>query len=112
MNGTTLKDILKMLNKPLSTVYTVIKRFQMTGRVKRKPGSVLKGSFRTPQLIKAVKGRISRNPVRSMRKMANEQSVSEQTIRNEVRKDLKAKSRARFKKHVIKKKDLKNQRNF
>ena len=63
MNGTTLKGILKMLNKPLSTVYTVIKRFQMTGRVKRKPGSVLKGSFRTPQLIKAVKGRISRNPV-------------------------------------------------
>ena len=56
MNGTTLKGILKMLNKPLSTVYTVIKRFQMTGRVKRKPGSVLKGSFRTPQLIKAVKG--------------------------------------------------------
>ena len=35
MNGTTPKDITKMLNKPLSTVYTVIKRFQMTGVLRR-----------------------------------------------------------------------------
>ena len=45
-----------MLNKPLSTTYTVIKHFQMTGCVKRKPGCGLKRSIRTPQLIKAVKG--------------------------------------------------------
>ena len=55
-NGTMPKDIAKMLNKPLSTVYTVIKHFQMTGRVKRKLGSGLRRSVLTPQLIKAVKG--------------------------------------------------------
>ena len=44
-----------------------------------KPRNGLKRSARTPQLIKAVKGRISRNPVRSMRKMAKELSVSEHT---------------------------------
>ena len=85
INSTMPKDIAKMLNKPLSTVCTVIKRLQMTGRVKRKPGSGLKSSARTPQLIKAVKGRISRNPVRSMSKMAKELSVSEHTIRNLVK---------------------------
>ena len=42
VNGTTLKYIAKMLNKTLSTAYTVFKRFQMTGRVKKKPGSGLK----------------------------------------------------------------------
>ena len=78
-NGTTPEDICKMLNKPLSTVYSLIKRFQMTGRVKRKPGSGLKRSVRTPQLIKEVKDRISRNPVRSMRKMAKELSVINQS---------------------------------
>ena len=86
VNGTTLKYIAKMLNKTLSTVYTVFKRFQMTGRVKKKPGSGLKRSVRT-QLIKVVKDRISRNPVRSMRKMAKVLFVSEHTIRNVVRKD-------------------------
>ena len=73
----------------------------MTGRVKRKPGSGLKWSVRTTQLIKAVMGRISRNPVRSMMKMAKELSVSKHTIKNVVRKDLKTKSRARIKKHMI-----------
>ena len=57
MNSTTPKDIAKMLNQPLSTVYTVIKHFKMTGCIKRNPGSGLKKrSVRTPQLIKAVKG--------------------------------------------------------
>ena len=56
MNGTTLKDISKMLIKPLRTVYTVIKSFQMTGRIKWKPGNGLKRSVQTPLLIKAVKG--------------------------------------------------------
>ena len=101
MNGTTPEDIAKMLNKPLSIVYTVIKRFQMSCRIKRKPGSGLKKSVRTPQLIKTVKGQISRNPVRSMRIMAKELSVSEHTVRNVVRKDLKTKSRARVKKHLF-----------
>ena len=54
MNDTTPKEIAKMLNKPLSTVYTGIKRFHVTGRVKRKPDSSLKRSI--PQLIKAVNG--------------------------------------------------------
>ena len=58
MNGTTPKGISKMLNKPLSTVYNVIKHFQITGCVKRKPSSDLKKSVRTPLLIKTVKGRI------------------------------------------------------
>ena len=96
----------------------------MTGHVKRKPSSSLKRSIRTPQLIKVVNGQIFWNPVRSMRKRAKELSVSEHTIRNVVRKGLKAKSRARIKKHLVspsvkekrfersKKKDLKDQRNF
>ena len=44
MNSTMPKNIAKMLNKPLSTVYTVIKRFQMTGCAKRNPGSGSKRS--------------------------------------------------------------------
>ena len=101
MNGTTPKDTAKMINKPLSIVYTVIKRFQMTGCVKRKPDSGFRRSVRTPQLIKAVKSRIFRNPVRSMKKMAKKLSVSQYNIRNVVSKDLKAKSRARVKKLLV-----------
>ena len=101
MNGTTFKNIAKMLDKPLSTVYTMIKCFQMTRCVKRKPCSGLKRSFQTLQLIKVIKGRISQNPVRSMRKMANKLPVSEHSIRNVVRKDLKAKLRVRIKKHLV-----------
>ena len=100
-NGTTSKDNPKMLNKPLSTAYTVTKYLQMTGRVKRKNGSGLKRSVRTPQLIKAVKSQISWSPVWLMRKMAKKLSVSEQTIRNVVKKDLKAKSRAKIKKNLV-----------
>ena len=63
MNGNTPKNIAKMLPKPLSAVYSVIKLFQMTGQIKRKPGSGLKRSVPAPQLIKTIKGQISRDAI-------------------------------------------------
>ena len=110
MNGYTPKDIAKMLNKPMSTVYTVIKHFQMTGCAKRKPGS---GSKRS---LFQVKGQISWNPLQSMRKMAKELSVT--TIRNKFRKDLNTNTsqkpglRNTWFPQVSKKKDLIDQKKF
>ena len=42
VNDTTPKDIAKMLNKLLSTFYTMVLYFQTIVCVKRKPGSGLK----------------------------------------------------------------------
>ena len=95
------KDISNVLSIPMSTVYEVKARCSITGTVRRKSGSGKIPSVRTPELIKAVRDRIRRNPVRSMREMARSFNVSEKTMRTVVKKDLKAKSRARVKRQLL-----------
>ncbi|QQP42500.1 Hypothetical protein FKW44_017188 [Caligus rogercresseyi] len=48
----------------------------------------MKRSVRTPRLTKAVAGKILRNPVHSMNKMAQEYYISARTIRRVVKADL------------------------
>ena len=82
-------------------VYNIKKRFDNRGTVKRKPGSGRKRSVRTKAMVKAVKGRILRNPVRTIRGIARDMNVHETAVRRAVKFDLGAKSRARRKKHLI-----------
>jgi len=83
------KDINNAPSIPISTVYEVKASCSITGTVRRKPGSGKNPSVRTPELIKAVRNRIRRNPVRSMREMARSLNVNEKTILTVVKKDLK-----------------------
>jgi len=97
----TPKDINNALSIPISTVYEVKAMCSITGTVRRKLGSGKNPSVRTPELIKAMSDRIRRNPMRSMREMTRSLNVNEKTIRTVVKKDLKAKSRARVKRKLL-----------
>ena len=66
--------------------------------------------MRTSRLTRAVIGRIQCNSVRSMRKMTEELFVSEHAIKNVVKNDLKANSRAKTKRPLILKKSKRVER--
>ena len=99
--GVMPKDFVVRLRMAKRTVYDNLSKFKKFGHIVRKPGSVKTKTVRTSRLIRAVKGSIQCNPVRSMRKMAKELSGSENTNRNVVKYDMKAKSRAKSKRHLI-----------
>ena len=96
-SGSKPTNIAKALNLAPTAVYSIVGRFKKTGQVERKVGSGRKRFVRTQALVQAIRGRIKRNPVRSMRKMARELNVGPTTVRRVVKDDLKAKSRARTK---------------
>lgn len=91
----------RLLLRHISTVYRIISKFKTTGSTERLPGQGRKRTARTAANIKAVRERIRRNPVRSMRKIARDLGVSDFTVRNIVKNNLHAKSRARTSKQLI-----------
>ncbi len=102
--GKSNSDIVKSLshlkiNKVF--VWRVIKRFKETGGVQSRPRSGRPRSKRTPEAVKAVRAKIRRNPRRSMRKMANESNISENTMRRIVKDDLKMKPFTLQKRQVL-----------
>lgn len=90
--GKTNSEIVKLLKVPRSTVYHTVSRFKELQSTDDRPRSGRPRSSRTPKVINAVKARIRRNPKRSMRAMARDMNVSEKTIRNIVKIDLKMSS--------------------
>uniref|UniRef100_A0A914CDJ0 Transposase Tc1-like domain-containing protein n=1 Tax=Acrobeloides nanus TaxID=290746 RepID=A0A914CDJ0_9BILA len=60
---------------------------------------------RTLRLIKVVRERIRRNPRRSMRKMVKELRISEGSVRNIVKKDLRLRLYKLKKTHLLTKKN-------
>ena len=90
--GKTNSEILKLLKAPRSTVYHTISRCKELQSTEDRPRSGRPRSSRTPKMINAVRARIRRNPKRSMRAMARDMNVSEKTIRNIVKTDLKMSS--------------------
>ena len=99
--GTAVSDICQIIGVKKTTVYKVKKRFSDHGQLGRRPGSGGQATARTKRLIQSIRGKIQRNPVRSMRQMAKEASVSEATVRRIVKYDLKAKSRAILTRHSL-----------
>ena len=73
-------------------VYRTIKRYKETCSFENKPRPGRPTSVRTRKLKNVVRCRISRNPRRSMRKMACELKVGRESLRNLVRIDLGLKS--------------------
>ena len=67
----------------------------------RKSGQGRKRTVRTSKLIRSIKAKIRRNSLRSMRQLAREAGVSENTVRRVVKLNLKAKSRVRERRHLI-----------
>ena len=96
-----VSDIVKQISVSRATVFNVKRRLKESGHVKRKPGSGRKPTVTTPKLVEAVRSRLRRNPVRTMRGMAKELKVSEHTVRNIVKKKIKARSLARSKRFLL-----------
>ncbi|KAI6654409.1 Transposase [Oopsacas minuta] len=93
--GSSKKEIFqKLKNGKVSPklIYRTIKRYKDTGNLSDKPRSDRPRPVRTPALKNKVRCRISRNPRRSIRKMARELSVNHETMRKLVVEDLGLKS--------------------
>lgn len=96
----SVAEILDEVKCSKATFYR-IKALMGKPPIVRKPGQGRKRTVRTSKLIRSIKSKIRRNPVRSMRLMAREAGVSEKTVRRVVKFDLKAKSRVRERRHLI-----------
>ena len=70
-------------------VYSILKRFQVTGTVLSQPRSGRPISEKSKRALKVAKSRIKRNPRRSGRKMAKDLGVSQRTMVRILKNDLK-----------------------
>ena len=70
--GKTASNIIKDLNLPRQTVYDAIKRYKELGTTQDKPRSGRPRTATTPANLNKLRLRISRNPRKSMRKLAKE----------------------------------------
>lgn len=85
-------EIVRMLGIPKQTVSYAIKRYKELGCTKDRPRSGRPCSANTPHIRKIIRDRVRRNPRRSMRQMAREIGISEASIRNIAKNELKLKS--------------------
>jgi|FrelakmetLWP11LW_1041352.scaffolds.fasta_scaffold53116_1 transposase len=83
-----IPDIMTQLGTSRRTIFRVKKYLGERGQVRQKPGSGRKPTVVSSKLINTIKGRIRRNPIRSMRGMAKDLKVSERTIPNIVKTKL------------------------
>jgi inhibitor of nuclear factor kappa-B kinase subunit alpha len=99
--GEAIPDISQKLNVPKTTIYYHIRKFKKTGSTARTHGSGKKRTKRTWRTIRMVSTRIKKDPFKSIRQIAREVGIEEKTARMICKQDVKVKSRARVKKHLI-----------
>lgn len=99
--GMTIKEIVKLV-RPIGIkqrfVYRTVKRLQETGSIKDRKRSGRPRTARTKERIRRVQMKIQRNPQRSARKLAKEEGVSDFSMRQIIKVDLKLKP---YKKRVV-----------
>ena len=83
--GKSQVEIAKLLGVSRQMVFNAKKRIAETGEAKGHPSTGRPRTVRTKALEKAVKGKIARNPRRSIKQLAKEHKVSRQTIDNIVK---------------------------
>lgn len=83
---------LQHLNVNKSFVSRTIARYRDTGSVAPRPKSGRKKTATSAEMVRKVKKRIERNPRRSGRKMARELKISQGSIRNILKNELKLKA--------------------
>jgi transposase len=92
--GKSQPDIVKQLqhlNVNKMFVYRTIRRYDDTGSIAKRGGCGPKKTVRSPEMIRKVKARISRNPRRSGRKLARDLHVSHKSIQQILKIDLQLK---------------------
>jgi transposase len=99
--GKCTKVIVEECKVSEKTIYNVKRCLKEGKGLAHQSGAGRPKSVTTPRLINAIKSRVARNPVRTMRGMARDLNVSEKTVRRIVKKNLKAKSFARNQKFLL-----------
>lgn len=92
--GVKAADVARQLNVSRKRVSVTKKLFETTGDIKKRYGGGPKRTKRTKAVVRAVKGKVERNPRRSIRKLAKEHNMGATTMRRLVKIDLGFKSRA------------------
>ena len=87
-HGHLNSEIVKSLKTNKMFVSRTISRFLDTGSIQDRSRKGRKRTVRTSTLRKNVKLRLSRNPVRSMRKLAKEMNIARESMRLLVRNEL------------------------
>ena len=87
--GKTVKEIASIVKMRATSVRRICQRFKERGHVKAIPKSERPRSVNTSELRKKIKKKVQRKSHRSMRHMAKEYGISEGTMRNIVKNDLK-----------------------
>ena len=90
--GKSVAEICHALNCTRILVYRTWTRYQESQSTNDRFRSGRPHSVRTPRFKVAVRGRIHRNPERSMRQMARDLHVSESSMRRLITKDMRLKS--------------------
>ena len=93
-DGMSASKIYKLLKKHVSRsgVFKAVKRFRQTGTYMPRIGKTPKKPVRTKRLIKKTREKLSRNPARSVTKLAAEAHISPFTLQKLLKKDLKVKA--------------------
>lgn len=87
--GTRNCDIARQLHIPSSRVSETIRRYQQLGTTEDRPRSGRPRSVNTPRNRSVIRKKITRNPRRSMRRMALELGVSRESVRTIIKKEFK-----------------------
>src|SRR5882672_1869343 len=87
-SNSSIFDLLRHRGMSRSTVWKAVRRYKEVGSCEDRPKIGRPRSVRSTKVINAVKSRIRRNPQRSMKKMAKEMKVSQESMRRIVKIDL------------------------
>lgn len=85
---TEIFKLLKNLKIPIRFIYRIIKRFREDSRLEDKERSGRPRTVQTSAVIKAVKARIQRNPVRKQKMLALQMGLSRTTVKRLLNEDL------------------------
>lgn len=97
----TIFKLLKNLNITLRFVYRTIDRYNEVSSVEDKKRTGRPRSARTPAVIKAIKARIARNPVRKQKLMALQMGVSRKTVKQVLNEDLSLRAYKKKSGHLL-----------
>lgn len=97
----TILKLLQNLKINKQFVYRTISRYNMTQSIDDRERSGRPRTIRTPAAIKAVKARITRNPVRKQKLMAIQMSIKRSTLKKIINDDLGLHAYRRRKGHML-----------
>ncbi len=86
LRGNDIPDIMTKLGVPKSTVYYQILKYKKTGMTEKLPQQGRKRTARNPANVTKIKAKFRRDPLKSMRQVAQELQIDEKQVRQVVKR--------------------------